>query len=138
MPDETAPPERSSGTRAPKSTRITPNALLSAFGRLTRDPEERTSDKGHPYTRARVACNLTPPRREGEQHTLFFDVTAFRHQAAALAKCRRGDQVHVMGTLTMEQRKGTTVASTRTSASSPTACWPRQPRNGPNDRAART
>ena len=102
MSDETAPQERDAETRRRQST---PNALLSAFGRLTRDPEEKTSDRGHPYTRARVACNLTPPRREGQQHTLFFDVTAFRHQAAALAKCRRGDRVHVMGTLTMEQRK---------------------------------
>ena len=102
MSDETAPQERDTGTRARQST---PNALLSAFGRLTRDPEERMSDRGYPYTRARVACNLTPPRQEGKQHTLFFDVTAFRNQAAALAKCRRGDRVHVMGTLSMEQRK---------------------------------
>lgn len=102
MSDETAPRERGAETRTRQST---PNALLSAFGRLTRDPEERTSDRGDPYTRARVACNLTPPRLEGQQHTLFFDVTAFRHQGAALAKCRRGDRVHVMGTLTMEQRK---------------------------------
>ena len=102
MSDETAPQQRGAETRTRQST---PNALLSAFGRLTRDPEERTSDRGHPYTRARVACNLTPPRLEGKQYTLFFDLTAFRHQGAALAKCRRGDRVHVMGTLTMEQRK---------------------------------
>ena len=102
MSDESGPQERGSETKARQST---PNALLSAFGRLTRDPEERTSERGRPYTRARVACNLTPPRLEGQQHTLFFDVTAFRHQAAALAKCRRGDRVHVMGTLTMERRK---------------------------------
>lgn len=118
---------------------VHPEMLLSASGRLTRNPEERMSDGGHPCTRARVARNLTPPRQEGSHYALFLDVTASRRQTAALAKYRRGDRVHMMGTLTMEQRKtddGREV--TRTSASWPTACSRRRPRSGPNDRATRS
>ncbi len=81
-----------------------PNVQLSAYGRLTRDPEAKTSERGHPYTRARIACNVTPAGRAGGEQTWFVDVVAFRNQAAALAKCKKGDGVHVMGTLSMEER----------------------------------
>ena len=91
------------GTDA-KPRHFTPNVQLSAYGRLTRDPEAMTSQQGHPYTRARVACNVTPAKREGDQQTWFVDVVAFRHQAAALAKCGKGHAVHVMGTLSMEEK----------------------------------
>ena len=87
-----------------KPRHFTPNAQLSAYGRLTRDPEAKTSQQGHPYTRARIACNVTPAKREGDQQTWFVDVIAFRNQAAALAKCKKGDGVNVMGTLNMEER----------------------------------
>ncbi len=83
---------------------FTPNVQLSAYGRLTRDPEAKESAKGHAYTRARIACNVTPASREVEQQTWFVDVIAFRNQAAALAKCRQGQGVTVMGTLNMEER----------------------------------
>ena len=73
-----------------KPRHFTPNVQLSAYGRLTRDPEAKTSERGHPYTRARIACNVTPAKHEGEQQTWFVDVIAFRSQAAALAKCRQG------------------------------------------------
>ena len=87
-----------------KPRHFTPNAQLSAYGRLTRDPEAMTSERGHPFTRARIACNVTPANREGNQQTWFVDVVAFRHQAAALAKCRKGQGVSVMGTLSMEEK----------------------------------
>ena len=83
---------------------FTPCAQLSAYGRLTRDPEAKSSERGHPYTRARIACNLTPARHDGGRQTWFVDVIAFRNQAAALAKCRKGQAVNVMGTLSMEER----------------------------------
>ena len=47
---------------------------------------------------------MTPAGRAGGEQTWFVDVVAFRHQAAALAKCRKGHGVHVMGTLSMEER----------------------------------
>lgn len=87
-----------------KPRHFTPNVQLSAYGRLTRDPEAKTSERGHPYTRARIACNVTPAKREGDQQTWFVDVIAFRNQAAALAKCSQGQGVTVMGTLNMEER----------------------------------
>ena len=100
MSEEASPP---TGTDA-KPRHLTPNVQLSAYGRLTRDPEAKTSQQGHPYTRARIACNVTPANRAGGEQTWFVDVVAFRHQAAALAKCRQGQGVSVMGTLSMEER----------------------------------
>lgn len=100
MTEEAGPP---TGADA-RPRHFTPNAQLSAHGRLTRDPEAKTSERGHPFTRARIACNVTPARREGGQQTWYVDVVAFRNQAAALAKCRKGDGVNVMGTLSMEEK----------------------------------
>ena len=48
---------------------FTPNAQLSAYGRLTRDPEAKSSERGHPYTRARIACDVTPARHDGGRQT---------------------------------------------------------------------
>ena len=100
MPEEGSPPTGTDTRPRP----FTPNVQLSAYGRLTRDPEAKTSERGHPYTRARIACNVTPAKREGDQQTWYVDVIAFRNQAAALAKCKKGDGVNVMGTLNMEER----------------------------------
>ena len=100
MSEEGSPP---TGTDA-KPRHFTPNVQLSAFGRLVRDPEAKTSERGHPYTRARIACNVTPAKHEGDQQTWYVDVIAFRNQAAALAKCKQGQAVNVMGTLSMQER----------------------------------
>ena len=100
MPEEGSPPTGTDTRPRP----FTPNVQLSAYGRLTRDPEAKTSERGHPYTRARIACNVTPAKHEGDQQTWYVDVVAFRNQAAALAKCKKGDGVNVMGTLNMEER----------------------------------
>ena len=100
MSEEASP---QTGTDA-KPRHFTPNVQLSAYGRLTRDPEAKTSERGHSYTRARIACNVTPAKHAGEQQTWFVDVIAFRSQAAALAKCSQGQGVSVMGTLNMEER----------------------------------
>ena len=83
---------------------FTANAQLSAYGRLTRDPETKTSERGHSNTPARIACNVTPAGHEGEQQTGYLDVIAFRNQAAALAKCQKSQAVNVMGTLSMEEK----------------------------------
>ena len=100
MPEEGSPPTGTDTRPRP----FTPNVQLSAYGRLTRDPEAKTSERGHPYTRARIACNVTPAKHEGDQQTWYVDVVAFRNQAAALAKCKKGGGVNVMGTLNMEER----------------------------------
>ena len=100
MSEEASPPTGTDTRPRP----FTPNVQLSAYGRLTRDPEAKTSERGPPYARARIACNVTPAKREGNQQTWYVDVIAFRNQAAALAKCRQGQGVSVMGTLSMEER----------------------------------
>ena len=100
MSEEGSPQTRTDA----KPRHFTPNVQLSAFGRLVRDPEAMTSERGHPYTRARIACNVTPARHEGDQQTWFVDVIAFRNQAADLAKCKQGQAVNVMGTLSMQER----------------------------------
>ena len=100
MSEEASPPTGTDTRPRP----FTPNVQLSAYGRLTQDPEAKTSERGHQYTRARIACNVTPAKREGNQQTWYVDVIAFRNQAAALAKCRQGQGVSVMGTLSMEER----------------------------------
>ena len=89
MSEEASPPTGTDTRPRP----FTPNVQLSAYGRLTRDPEAKTSERGHPYARARIACNVTPAKREGNQQTWYVDVIAFRNQAAALAKCRQGQGV---------------------------------------------
>ena len=58
---------------------------------------------------------MTPAKREGDQQTWYVDVIAFRNQAAALAKCKQGQGVNVMGTLSMEERTKERPHSTRTS-----------------------
>ena len=100
MSGEKSPPTGTDG--APRH--FAPSVQLSACGRLTRDPEAKTSERGHPYTRARIACDVTPANRAGGEQTWFVDVVAFRRQAAALAKCWKGHRVHVMGTLSMEEK----------------------------------
>ena len=79
----------------------TPNVQLAAFGRLTRDPESKVSAKGQPFTTARIACNVTPPKKGSKEETFYFDLVAFRRAGAALAKCSKGKGLHVMGTLYM-------------------------------------
>ena len=83
----------------------TPNAQLSAFGRLVADPVERTSKAGTNYMTARVAVNVTGARAPKPQ-TWFLDVTAFRDAAARLAKCRKGSAVCLMGDLTKSTWEG--------------------------------
>ncbi len=47
----------------------TPNVQISAFARLVNDPVSRTSDEGHPFTTARIACNVTSSQKGAEEQT---------------------------------------------------------------------
>ena len=82
-------------TRCPKN-----EARKPARTRAT----SRRAPNGDVRTRARIARDVTPARRDGGRQTWFVDVIAFRNQAAALATCRKGQAVNVMGTLSMEAR----------------------------------
>lgn len=105
MPDEETTTTGTAEANGQKPRQFTPNAQLAITGRLTRDPEAKTSARGHPYTRARIATNLTPARNDGgSEEILFLDVVAFRGEGAALAKCSKGNRVHLMGVLEMKTR----------------------------------
>ena len=106
MPDEeTTTTTGADGKNGKKPRQFTPNAQMAVTGRLTKDPEVRESARGNPYTRARIAANLTPPRNDGgAEETLFLDVVAYRNDGAQLAKCSKGNRVHLMGVLTMKTR----------------------------------
>lgn len=67
------------------------------IGRLTRDPELRTTPEGISVVRCRIAVNRLVP---GEEATDFFDVVAFRQQADFLANyATKGRLVLVEGRL---------------------------------------
>lgn len=71
------------------------NACL--VGRLTADPELRTTSTGLSTTRFSIAVD---GRRDqsGEQHTDFINIVAWRNQAENICKyCHKGSQVAVNG-----------------------------------------
>ncbi len=107
MPEEETTRTGAGDENGKRPRQFTPNAQMAVTGRLTKDPEAKESARGHPYTRARIAANLTPARNDGgAEETLFLDVVAFRNEAARLAKCSKGNRVHLMGVLTMQTRDG--------------------------------
>jgi single-stranded DNA-binding protein len=51
-------------------------------------------------TIASIACDVTGHGSEGDQETMWLSLMAFADQAAALAKCKAGESVSVIGRLT--------------------------------------
>ena len=80
-------------------------AMLSAHGRLARDPESRQTKTGKPMATATIAVDM-PPRygaEEGERPpTLWLQVLAFEDRAIELGRLAKGDLVSVAGKLQME------------------------------------
>ena len=68
------------------------------IGRLTKDPEMRTTMSGMTVTRFTVAVNRTYQDQNGERGTDFINCVAWRKQAENIAKyCTKGTQVAVDG-----------------------------------------
>ncbi len=68
------------------------------IGRLTRDPEMRTTISGVNVTRFSVAVNRTYQDQNGERGTDFINCVAWRRQAENIAKyCTKGTQVAIDG-----------------------------------------
>lgn len=68
------------------------------IGRLTRDPELRTTTSGISSTSFTVAVSRTYTNQNGERETDFINCVAWRKQAENLAKyCNKGSQVAVEG-----------------------------------------
>lgn len=83
-------------------------------GRLTRDPELRTTSTGLDTCRVSIAVN-DMPNQNGETHTNFINVVAWRNTATNLCKyCKKGSQIAVVGKInqnTYEASDGTTKTS---------------------------
>jgi len=70
------------------------------IGRLTRDPEMRTTGSGINVTSFSVAVQRNFTDQSGERGVDFFNCTAWRKQAENIAKyCFKGSQVAVEGRL---------------------------------------
>lgn len=70
------------------------------IGRLTRDPEMRTTSTGTNTTTFTVAVSRTYANQNGERETDFLNCVAWRKQAENIAKyCSKGTQVAVEGRL---------------------------------------
>lgn len=68
------------------------------IGRLTRDPEMRTTTSGTNTTTFTVAVSRTYTNQNGERETDFINCIAWRKQAENIAKyCQKGSQVAVEG-----------------------------------------
>ena len=68
------------------------------IGRLTRDPEMRTTSSGIPTTSFTVAVNRTYTNQQGERDADFINVVTWRKQAENVAKyCNKGTQVAIEG-----------------------------------------
>lgn len=81
-------------------------------GRLTRDPEMRTTQSGTGVASASVAVDRNYRDKAGEWQTVtsFIDVTAWRSVADQLAPFKKGDAVWIVGKLTSRKytdRNGT-------------------------------
>lgn len=75
------------------------SAHLSAHGRLARDPEQRTTKSGKNMTLASIAVDVTAANAT-DQETLWLSLLAFGDQAEALARCKAGESISVIGRLT--------------------------------------
>ena len=69
-------------------------------GRLTRDPEMRTTSAGMVVTRFTVAVNRNFTDRNGERSADFISCSAFNKSAENIAKyCKKGSLVSVEGSI---------------------------------------
>jgi single-strand DNA-binding protein len=74
---------------------------VTLIGRLTRDPELRTTTTGKSLCEASIAVNGSVKKGEGwEDYPNFFNVTVFGRQGEALAKhASKGHRIGVVGKL---------------------------------------
>ena len=69
-------------------------------GRITRDPELRTSPSGVPFVAFSIAVNRTRVNSNGEREADFINCVAFNRQAENLARfIKKGGQIGVDGKL---------------------------------------
>ena len=73
-------------------------------GRLTRDPESKTTGNGIEYCNFTVACDRAFKNKDGQRETDFLNCVSWRQQSAFVCKYfHKGDAILVRGSL--ETRK---------------------------------
>ena len=86
------------------------------IGRLSQDPEMRSTTSGVAMTTFNVAVSRNRSNQNGERETDFFRCVAWRNQAENIAKyCQKGSQVAIEGRIqnnTYEAQDGTRRYST--------------------------
>jgi len=75
------------------------------YGRLTKDPQSRTTASGKEMTIATLAVDATP-NNASEPETLWVAILAFGRQAETLERHRKGEMVAVTGRLTQSRWTG--------------------------------
>ena len=76
------------------------------IGNLTRDPELSETQSGISVCRFSIAVNR-PYLNDGERETDFFNVTAWRGTAEAVAKfTKKGNKIAVVGSVQMRTYEG--------------------------------
>jgi single-strand DNA-binding protein len=78
-------------------------ASAAIYGRLGRDPEQRTSQAGNPWATATLAVNLA---EDDDAPPVWFGVTAFGKVAEILCKHSKGDLISVSGRLKLNRWRG--------------------------------
>lgn len=80
---------------------------ITVMGRLTRDPELRTTPTGTPVTNFTIACDRDFVSNNGQKETDFFDVVAWRQTAEFVSKCfAKGRMAVVEGRMQIRKWKG--------------------------------
>jgi len=77
----------------------------SIYGRLAKDPQERTTSTGKEMTIAALAVDATPNKADTEE-TVWVSVLAFGKQAETLAKHAKGEMIAATGRLTQSRWTG--------------------------------
>ena len=85
----------------------------SCYGRLAKDPAQRTTGNGKPMTIATLAVDATPNNADTEE-TVWLSVLAFGRQAETLVKHAKGEMIAVTGRMTQSRWKDKATGEDRT------------------------
>ncbi len=75
------------------------------YGRLSKDPQTRTTASGKPMAIATLAVDATPNNADTEE-TLWVSILAFGRQAETLERHRKGEMIAVTGRMTQSRWTG--------------------------------
>ena len=81
-------------------------AQIAAYGRLTNDPQLKTTSKGTQMAMVSMAVPLPCSQADDGAVTMWLSVLAFGRQADALAKHQKGELVSVAGNMQVSQWTG--------------------------------